>query len=190
MKKKDKRKTRARVTEKSDIPVMPIPEIGSGKKASPQIQKTIDDKQNPLVKKTKADDFLEEFLRNGGNATQAALVVFNCSSVESAASIGSQYLKKVKNLARIHLEKEGYGYGKMLNVAAEKMEKSKNTEWWDRLMKMAGYDDFITPQKPQKSGPISVNVFNAHKDLASDYVIDGEVETADDLMKAPETNDN
>lgn len=134
-------------------------------------------KRGNIIIGSKADRFLEEFLRNGGNATQAALVVFNCSSIESAANIGSQYLKKAKSLARVYMEKQGYGYGKMLEVAAEKMEKSKNPEWWDRMMKMAGYEDFLSAGK-KGSGQVSVNVFQAHKALSSEYV-DGEVEEID-----------
>jgi len=131
---------------------------------------------------SKTELFTEEFLRNGGNATQAALVVFNCKNVASAASIGSAYLKKSKQLGRVYLETKGYGYGKMLNVAAEKMEDSKNPEWWDRLMKISGYEDFISPQQKAKTGgPIAVNVFNAHKAMAAEYVIDGDVETVEDL---------
>lgn len=123
---------------------------------------------------TKADLFLEEFLRNGGNATQAALVVFNCTSIESAASIGSQYLKNARAMARVYMEKSGYGYGKMLDIAAKKMEDSKNPEWWDRLMKMGGYEDFLTPQKAGVA--VSFNLSQAHKTIASEYV-DGEVIT-------------
>lgn len=144
-----------------------------------------------IKKVSKTELFTEEFLRNGGNATQAALVVFNCKNVASAASIGGQYLKKAKQLGRIYLETQGYGYGKMLSVAADKMEESKNPEWWDRLMKISGYEDFISPiQKAKAGGPIAVNVFNAHKAMASEYVIDGEVETIQDLEPTEEENEN
>ena len=150
-----------------------VTEFQKARKESQKRQAVTKTKSGKLKQISKTDLFLEEFLRNGGNATQAALVVFNCSSIESAANIGSQYLKKAKSMARLHLEKKGYGYGKMLDVAADKMENSKNPEWWDRLMKLAGYEDFMDTGKKNVT-PVSVNVFQAHKALSSEYV-DGEI---------------
>jgi hypothetical protein len=123
--------------------------------------------------------FLEEFLKNGGNATQAALTVFNCSTKESAASMGSIYLRRARELGRVYMDNKGFGYGKMLDVAAEKMMESKTPEWWDRLMKIAGYEDFFA--KP-KEGPSVVNVIGVQKDVrkkfgfddGSEEVVDGE----------------
>jgi hypothetical protein len=136
-------------------------------------------KKKRLIRKTKygiketpkVDAFLEEFLKNGGNATQAALSVGSYSSIESAAVAGSNFLKQAKGLARIYMEKNGHGYGKMLDIAMDKLKDSKTPEWWDRLMKMAEYEDFTS----KKGGPqaVAVNVFQAHQDLAADY-IDGE----------------
>lgn len=109
----------------------------------------------------KIEAFLEEFMKNGGNATQAALAVNPTTSIATAANLGSYYLKRVRGVAQIHLEKKGYGYGKMMEVATRKMEESKTPEWWDRLMKMAGYEDFIT--KKVTGGPAVVNIVGAHK---------------------------
>lgn len=124
-------------------------------------------KEGAIVTQPKMELFLEEFLKNGGNATQAALVVFNCSSVESAAVVGHVYLKKAKGLARVIMEKKGYGYGKMLDVALQKMEEGKTPEWWDRLMKLAEYEDFMT--KKESSAPAVVNVFQTQKELQDQF---------------------
>lgn len=129
------------------------------------------EKNNTIEQKKRIDLFLEEFLKNGGNATRAALHVFNCSSAQSAAVLGHKYLKQAKLMGRVYLEKRGYGYGKLLDVAAKKMEESKSPEWWDRIMKLAEYEDFME----KKSGPpVAVNVFQAHKSLVSDYIEDAE----------------
>ena len=140
-------------------------------------------KKGALIKSQKLDVFLEEFLKNGGNATQAALAVGNYSSLSSAASAGHNYLQQAKGLARIYLEKKGYSYGKLLDKAAKKMEDSKTTEWWDRLMKLADYHDFISKDK----GPSTaiVNVIQSHKDLTSSY-IEGEMEEVEPI----EENEN
>lgn len=125
----------------------------------------------------KMDLFLEEFLKNGGNATQAALAVFNCTSIASAANMGSDYLRKAKSLGRIYMEKQGFGYGKMLDVATQKMMQADKPEWWDRLMKITDYADFMDINK--KGGPAVVNVIQSHKDLVSSYIEGEEVENED-----------
>ncbi len=125
-----------------------------------------------IIQEPKIDAFLEEFIKNGGNATKAAMAVYNCTSVRSASSLGHATLKRAKGLARVYLENQGMTYGRLLDVAAQKVLESKSPDWWDRLMKIADYEDFMT----KKSGPLTnVNVFQAHKEFASDYV-DGEIE--------------
>jgi len=115
----------------------------------------------------KLDAFLEEFMHNGGNATKAALVVFQPANVEAAAVMGHRYREKAKMLAGAYLEKQGFGYGKFLDVAAEKMLESKNPDWWDRLMKIAGYDNFIDKKSGQPQAV--VNVFQLQKKMQNQY---------------------
>lgn len=136
---------------------------------------THNEKQIKVRRVEKLDAFIEEWLKNDGNATEAALKVFNCKSRSVAKSIGSEYLKKAEGLARIYMEKEGFTYGKMIRTAGEKMAKAKSPEWWDRLMKLAGYGDFMSKKEPS----VSVNILNAQKDVLKGYiqevdVIDGE----------------
>jgi len=123
----------------------------------------------------KLDAFIDEWLASNGNATQAAMKVFKCKSRAVAASVGSEYLKKAKSLVRLYMEEKGYTYGKMIQTATNKMERSKSPEWWDRLMKLAGYEDFMTKKEPA----VSVNILNAQKDILKGYVqevdvVDGE----------------
>lgn len=135
-------------------------------------------KKGQVVVKDNVEQFMEEFLKNGGNATNAALAVGNYSSLSSAAAAGSRYLAKAKQrgLVRNALEQKGYSYGKMLDVALEKMEKSKKPDWWDRVMKMADYDDFISGKSGGGTN-VSVNIpfFAAHKKMTEEYIEDGEV---------------
>lgn len=139
-------------------------------------------KQKSLLKKTennqiqitkKFDLFLDEFVKTDGNATEAAMRVWDCKSRAVAATIGSRYLRQAKELGRILLEKKGVTYGKLLTVAADKMEKSKNPEWWDRLMKLAGYEDFMAKDKGS-SAPGIIQIINAQKDMIQQYV-EGEI---------------
>ena len=110
--------------------------------------------------------FIEEFMKNGGNATQAAMVVTGAKNISSAASMGSQYLKQAKVLGRIVLEKKGFHYGKMIDVAVEKMATSKTPDWWDRLMKIADYEDFT---KSRKDPSQVVNIVGVQKAAAQEF---------------------
>ncbi len=130
-----------------------------------------------IATEEKIQDFLEEFLKNGGNATQAALTIYKCPSYGMAAKVGHFALKQSKDLARLYLEKKGVTYGRLLDVATEKMMESKAPDWWDRLMKLADYEDFLSKKS---GGPAVVNVIQAHRDFASNYV-DGEIEEIETL---------
>lgn len=144
---------------------------------APDIKKQrvlLKEKKNKQIEITKKLDlFLEEFLKNGGNATEAALKVFNTTSRTVAATLGSRYLKQAKDLARVYLETKGTTYGSMLTFAADKMQKSKNPDWWDRLMSITGYGDFMTKSKGASS-PGIIQIINAQKDMIQDYV-EGEI---------------
>ena len=134
------------------------------------------------------EKFTREFLKNGGKVTQAAQQVGNFSTLASATSAGSRWLAKAKQrgLIRNALERRGYGYGKLIDVAVRKMESSKKPDWWDRIMKMADYDDFINTNKDIASTSIqTMNIFAAHRKLSEDYV-DGEVE---EIKDEPVTED-
>jgi hypothetical protein len=119
-----------------------------------------------VSKPDRIEAFCEEFIKNGGNATQAALVVSKTKNITSAASMGSQYLKQAKILGRIVMEKKGFHYGKMIDVAAEKMAISKSPEWWDRLMKIADYEDFT---KGKKDPSQIVNIVGVQKAAAQEF---------------------
>lgn len=124
--------------------------------------------KNGTIKETsKLDLFLQEFLKNGGNGTEAALKVFNCSSRVSAANMASMYLKKAKGIARVYMEQRGYSYGRLLELAGKKAEESKTPEFFDRLLKMLGYDDFM-PDKNQKPNSV-VNIIQTEKNVLSKY---------------------
>ncbi len=127
---------------------------------------------------SKLDLFLEEFIRNGGNATEAAWKVYNCKNRAVAASMGREQLQRARDVGRIFLEAEGASYGKLLKMALEKIPDSKNPDWWDRLMKIAGYEDFITKGKAA-AAPTVINVIGqTQRELASEY-IEGEEITDD-----------
>lgn len=132
-----------------------------------------------IILKEEMDHFLEEFIRNGGNATQAALTVKKTASISEAAALGTNYLKQAKALGRIYMEKQGYGYGKLLDVALEKMTTSDRTEWWDRIMKLNDYHDFVS-KEPRAAAPVNVNVIQTHKNLTSEYIEADEAETVDE----------
>lgn len=135
----------------------------------------VKDENGNIQEVDKIEAFMEELIKNGGNATQAAIAIGGFTNIRSATTTGSRWLAEAKRrgLFRVLIEKRGYDLGKMVDVALEKMEKSKKAEWWDRMMKMAGYEDFMTKNSGTAPG-VAINVFQAHKELTADY-IDGEV---------------
>lgn len=116
--------------------------------------------------------FVDAFIANGGNASQAVKNSFGITSSLQASQIGHQLLKEVKGMANIYLESKGNSYGKLLDTAVEKMKESKSPEWWDRIMKMAGHEDFISKEK---SAPVSVNIIGGQKDFLKGYIEEGEI---------------
>lgn len=133
-------------------------------------------KNKKVIIKHKMDAFLKEFVNNGGNATKAMQTIAPHSSYHSANTSALAFMKQVRGVGRAYLEKKGHSYGKLLDIAMEKIKTSKTPEWWDRIMKIAEYEDFIT--KDKGGGHQTVNIIQSHKDLASSY-IEGEVEDAE-----------
>lgn len=119
----------------------------------------------------KTDLFFEEFLKNGGNATEAAMTVFGCPTREAAASLGHYYWKKLRLLGRVYLEQRGFSYGKILEVMAGKAIEARDPDWMDRLLRMLGYHDFMTKNAPTQT----VNIIQTEKEIINKY-IDGEIE--------------
>lgn len=116
--------------------------------------------------------FLDEYLKNGGNATEAVKVVFGVKNPYSARVLGSRMLKETKEVGRAFMEQKDLTYGKMLDVAKWKMFESKDTDWWDRLMKIGGYEDFLT----KNNVPSVVNIVGTQDALQKQFgFTDGEV---------------
>jgi len=154
------------ITKKAKLPAT-IDKAKSGKKAVEK-RKT---KELKLREFKKVDLFLEEYLKNGGNATEAAMIVFNPSTRASAAVMGSRMLKQAKEVGRIYLESKNVGYGKLLDVAVQNMEKSKNTDWWDRLMAIAGHNNPVKDEKNQIN-PGIVQIIGGQQKMLEKYVLD------------------
>lgn len=117
----------------------------------------------------KLEEFVEVLFNNGFNLTQAALTVYPTSSVISAGARGSQLFAQAKKhgMVQMAMEKKGYGFGKMMDIALKNVETSRKPEWWDRLMRMGGFDDFIGTT--DKAAQVSVNVIGLQKKQRDDF---------------------
>lgn len=145
------------------------------------------DQNDAIVQTKKLDAFLEEFLKNGGNATEAAMKVFDVSSRSSASSIGSVYLKKARTLGRVYLEQQGYTFGRALTTIARKAEESRLPDWMDRYLGLAGYDNPGASTKGFIPGNTTVNILQQQeKDLFKRYTTEIEevVPVEAELMEA------
>lgn len=125
---------------------------------------------------TKLDLFLDAYVKHNGNGTKAAHEVFDCKSDIVAANIAREYLKKGVIAKRVLFEKKGFDEGAFIDVLIAKMRESKTPEWWDRGMKMAGFENFLDKQTVTKN---TVNIMKVQQDLLSDYVEGEYVEDAE-----------
>ena len=141
-----------------------------------QINRLAKLKKNKIILEQRLDAFFKEFVKNGGNGTQAVLSISPEMSLTSASSMATYYMRELKAVGRVYMEKKGHSYGKLMDMAMKKASESKTPEWWDRLMKIGEYEDFLTKEK--KGGNQVVNIIQSHRDLTSTY-IDGEVEEAE-----------
>jgi hypothetical protein len=166
-------------TTQSSEELVLIPQQETPQSNKVPIKKTLTTKKKKgksvLVEKKRLDLFLEEYEKNGGNGTEAALKVFNTKSRINAATLAQQYLKRASALGRFHLEEKGYGYKKLIDMAIDRMEKEKSPDFvalFDRLMKIGDFADFISKQQPVAKTTINVN--GVQKNLFDEYV-EGEV---------------
>ena len=144
------------------------------------------DKKGNIVEVPRINLFMEEWLKNGGNATEAALKVFNVKNRVSAGAMGTEYLRRAKALGRVYLDSRGIGYGRLIDTAVEKMDRSKTPEWWDRLMRIGGYEDFFA--KPGASASVNVNIIESQKRQMDEFGFsEGEIveeeEEQEDIIK-------
>lgn len=75
-----------------------------------------------------------------GNATQCALAVYDTESYWSAARIGGENSKKLKNIAVLILENEGFGLADLMKIGTKKMMEGSFSDW-KSFMEMLGYFD-------------------------------------------------
>lgn len=150
-----------------------VRELRPSNKAIKELTAVQKREQRVIRQKNNLDMFLEAFLKNGGNPTQAAKDVLGIKTNQHAAMVGQRYLEQAKLIGRLVLEQKGYHMGKMLDIAAQKMEESKNPDWWDRLMKIADYSNPIADKKNVNQ---TVNIFQTQKRDAEDYGFDDVIE--------------
>ena len=129
------------------------------------------------------DKFLVELTVNGGDATKAAMKVFNYAEDREwqAAVVGSKLLQELgprkDEILRMKLEQETGGVDWMVKELKKKIEKSSKTEWWDRGMKIAGYGDFA-----KKDSNVTISINQTHRDYANEY-IEGEIEEVEEVKE-------
>jgi len=130
---------------------------------------------------TRLDLFLEEFLKNGGNGTKAAMTVFGYTNKMTAATVSAKYLKKARSISRLYMEQKGYTWGRLLEIIVHKIEESKTPEFLDRFLRIVGYGEMIEENK--KASPTSGNIINiiqTEKGILSKYT-DEEIEDVEPL---------
>lgn len=132
-------------------------------------------KKTMEIQNQRKEAFLHEYMENGGNSLRAVNTIFGPTNPKTATEIANGYLKDSrKTIARALIEKKGYSYGVFLEHIIQKMQVSRDTDWFDRLFKLAGYDDFITAKGVNVNS--NVNILGSHKNLQKEFgFVEGEV---------------
>ena len=87
-----------------------------------------------------------------GNATRCALATYDTESYQSAARIGFENSKKLKNLAAAVADNEGYGYADLIKIGLKKMMEGSYGDWESFMERMGHFE----PKKKAGEG----NTFN------------------------------
>lgn len=96
-----------------------------------------------------------------GNSTRSAIQAYNLdeeTQYSVAGAIGSQNLKKLKNVGRDILLKKGVTYSSMLDIGFNKMLKANNPDLWFMFMEVAGFP--VPEFKPVTNATFVMNQVN------------------------------
>lgn len=113
------------------------------------------------------------------NATQSYLRVRPQVSVASARVLGHNIVtKNVNLLARDHMSRKGFTLALLAEFAAKRLMETKQPAWFDRLVKLLGYENPVLLQQnfqfnnglPQDTTPISTASQGDKQEFTADFV--------------------
>lgn len=123
-------------------------------------------KDNLTMKERK---LVSEYVKNGGNATKAALEVYDTSSEADAASIASRALKKpsVAEALQRELARQGITLEKIISPVAKGLTAVKKDGETDYGVQLAAHDRAVkilnmTDSQEKNSPAISFNINKAN----------------------------
>mgnify|MGYP001561307769 CR=1 FL=1 len=157
----------------------PVKVMKTIKKAEKKV-KTLQKKIQVDIRKTRVETFLAEFIRNGGDPTEAANKAFGPLTHTQAARLGYQMMQESKIFGRALLASKGITYGKLVDIMIDRAYTSKKTDWMDRLLKIGNFHDFLP--RNQAQGPAVINIIGDTKDDAKEFgfgggeIIEGETD--------------
>ena len=119
---------------------------------------------NKITKKE--EEFVAEYVKNGGNGTSAALKVYEPSSENSAAVIASKTLKKpsVVEALREELERQGVTIEKIISPVANGLSAVKKDSTPDYGTQLAAHDRAVKllGLTEERSSSINFNINRAN----------------------------
>lgn len=120
--------------------------------------------------------FVGEYIRNGGNATEAAIAAFNVEPA-IAVKMSAQYLQRAKALGVVRTIAEKHvDLDELVKIILTKARTSDKIEYVDRLIRMLGFDAEMLPTKTGPTAPGIVNIIQTQKTLQSEFgFVEGQV---------------
>ena len=76
-----------------------------------------------------------------GNATQCALKVYDTENYWSAARIGYENSKKLKNLGVSIVDMEGFGFAELMKIGIGKMVKGGYQDWDNFMVRLGHFEN-------------------------------------------------
>jgi hypothetical protein len=163
----------------TNSPGIPLPRRNKSRSADGKDRKSklgynakrlVNDEKGDVKEAMVLELFVREYLSNGGNATLAARRLFPEQTLMSAVTTAGHLMTEARRagLFRTMIEKKGYSLDQLIEVAIEKMHDGAKPDWWDRLMRMSGYEDFTAGGRTAVT--VNTNIFEAHRGLKSTYV--------------------
>lgn len=108
------------------------------------------------------------------NATRSALKVYNTTSYSSAATIGSDNLRKLENIGQRIGEKLGITPEQLIKLAMKKAVETDKEAYWDRVAKAVGYYELLNQRDSGKYKGLKVETDKEGntKVMSMDFIVD------------------
>ena len=126
------------------------------------------DKQSLAQKRL--NDFVTQFMKTKGNATEAASQAFGILNRAVASNVGGFYLRKAQQyIGRMYLEKQGTTTGDVFETIAMRAKVEKDPEYIRMLARLMGVADIVAPEAGNTNQNVNVNILQDYRKTQDEF---------------------